>query len=425
MTTEIFLARQPILDRDRRTFGYELLYREGPDANVLFADPDDATRCVMQRAMIDWGMERIIGDRFGFINASAQLIVSGMHQALPPEGIIIELREDASYDAATVDALARAHSDGFHFALDNITTESELLTSRVLHLVSMVKIEMSKISEASVTRLAECVRSSRPGALLVAEKVETMAEYESALEAGFDLFEGYYFARPELMRRAARPSNMSATMSLMSEMQRPDIDINRVEELVGTDPSLAYRLLAVVNSSAFGLDRRVDSLRHAIVLLGVNQVRHLATLIALSASKDSNDELVVIGATRARLASSIVAPDLRNGAFTVGLLSVTDSLYQTPMDELLDDLPVSEDIRAALLEGTGPYGPALDAVRACETADVARLGELLPGRIQEVQEAYAAAIEWVEVLRGQLAVKRSRVSLPQFGGRFAGAAAGR
>ena len=416
MTKEIFLARQPILDRERRTFGYELLYRDGPDAPVLFDDPDDATRCVMQRAMIDWGMERIIGDRFGFINASAQLIISGMHRALPPEGIIIELLEDGTYDGQTVDALTRARRDGYHFALDNITSEDALRSSRVLHLVSMVKIEVSNVSDSDVGRLAEWLRAAHPGTLLVAEKVETMEQYTRSFDAGFDLFEGFFFARPEVLRRASRPANLSATMSLMAEMQRSDIDLGRVEELVGSDPSLAYRLLAVVNSSAFGLDRRVDSLRHAIVLLGVNQVRHLATLIALSADKDSNDELVAIGAVRARLASSIVpSPDMRSAAFTVGLLSVTDALYQTPMDQLLDDLPVSSEIREALLDGSGPYGLALAAARACERADIERLEELVPGRIEEVQEAYASAIEWTEALRSQIVVKRSRVSLPRFG----------
>ncbi len=411
---EVFLGRQAILDRDHRTFGYELLYRNGVEHEVLFDDPDDATRCVMQRAMLDWGMERIIGDRFGFINASAQLIVSGMHRVLPPEGIIIELREESDYDGATLDALTRAHREGYHFALDNVASLVQVQSSRIVDLVSIIKVEVSNLSPDEMSRIADWVRAERAGTLLVAEKVETHVQYTSAFDAGFDLFEGHYFAKPEVLRREARPSNATSTLSLMAEMQRNDVDIDRVEELVGSDPSLAFRLLAVVNSSAFGLDRRVESLRHAIVLLGVGQVRHLAALIALSASRDSNEELIAAGVVRARVASAIESsPEFRNGAFTVGLLSVTDALYQTPMDELLAELPVTQEIREALLEGTGPYALALGVARAAEHADVARLEELVPGRLEEVQQVYADAIKWADTFRNEVLSRRSGVSLPK------------
>lgn len=409
---DVFLGRQAIIDREQRTFGYELLYRDGTTSDVLFEDPDDATRCVMQRAMLDWGMERIIGDRFGFVNASARLIVNGLHRALPPEGIIIELRDDPEYDPGTVEAVTRAHREGYHFALDNVRHVDQLKCSRLVHLVSIIKVEFRENELAEIRRIVEWVRNDRPGVLLVAEKVETPAEYAFAHEAGFDLFEGHFFARPEVLRRTARPSNETTTLALMAEMQRDDVDIDRVEELAGSDPSLAYRLLTVVNSSAFGLDRRVESLRHAIVLLGVNQVRHLAALIALSASKDVNEELIALGVVRARMASAIAAPELRNGAFTVGLLSVTDSLYRTPMDELLDSLPVAPEIRHALLDGTGPYAPLLEVARACERADVDRLGELVPGRIDDMRVAYADAVRWTDSFRSQILSRRSSVELP-------------
>ena len=145
---------------------------------------------------------------------------------------------------------------------------------------------------------------------------------------GFDLYQGYFFAEPEVLTTMARPSGSSAALGLMAEIQRHDLDIARAEELVSSDVTLAYRLLSVVNSSAFGLNRRVESLRHAIVLLGLNQVRHLATLLALSSSSAVDEELIALGAVRARLAASLIEfPDLRDGAFTAGLLSVTDAIF--------------------------------------------------------------------------------------------------
>jgi len=411
MSDQIFVGRQPILDRERSTFGYELLYRGGPNGGHSFDDPDDATQSVIQRALLDWGMERLIGDRFGFINASPRLVESGIYRALPPEGIIFELREDEPLTDSTVEALFNAKREGYHFAIDNLTPHAELETSSLLPLASVVKVEVSDELDG-LPAIVENVREINAGILIVAEKVETMNQYAAALDAGFDLFEGFYFARPELLSRGARPLSSISSLSLLAEMQRQDIEIDSVEELVGTDPSLAYRLLGVVNSSAFGLDRRVESLRHAIVLLGVAQVRRLATVLALSAAGDVSEELIVLGATRARLAGEL-APrsDLAGPAFTVGLLSVTDSIYQTPMLELLEELPVSDTIQDALLGGDSELGQILTIVKACESADVEALAHLAPGQLAELSSAYANAVEWADGLRQQMTMRKSSLTL--------------
>jgi EAL and modified HD-GYP domain-containing signal transduction protein len=197
-------------------------------------------------------------------------------------------------------------------------------------------------------------------------------------------------------------------MALVAETQRHDVSIDRLEQVVSGDASVAYRVLAVVNSSAFGLDRRVESLRHAIVLLGINQVRHLAILLAMSATRDASEELIKLGATRARLISRLVSrTDASSGGFTVGLLSVTEALYRTPMDELLLELPVSESISNALLHGEGEYGRLLEVARACEQIDVERIDELLPGDTHRVVDEYRAAVEWADQICSHLASRPS------------------
>lgn len=413
MSTDIFLGRQAILDGERCTFGYELLYRGGPADVSSFDDSRQATRGVIERVLLHWGMERIIGDRFGFINADAEVIRSGIHLALPPEGIIFELREDEPYDDEIVEKLVEARRQGYHFALDNVRDVAHLEASQALPFVSMVKVELTTVPRAEIRRLVEEVRRRVPTALLVAEKVETAADFGLCVEAGFDLFQGYFFARPEVLSKADRPTNASSAVALLAEIQRAELDVDRVEELVGADPSLGFRLLAVVNSSAFGLDRRVDSIRHAIVLLGLNQVRHLATLLSLSASKDANEELITLGAVRAKLASSLVSdPTLRSSAFTVGLLSVTDAIYRTPMADLLAELPVTDEISGALVDGTGELGRILEIARACERADVAAICEIAPDQLDAVHGHYADAIAWADELRDHLVMRRSRVELP-------------
>jgi len=411
MTNEIFIGRQPILDSDRRTFGYELLYRNGPNTAMLSESPDDATRCVMERALLQWGMEKIIGNRFGLINASASLVVSGLHRAMPPEGIIFEICESTPFDGPTFDALVRARYDGYHFALDNVTRLSDLVGSRLLPHASIVKIELRNTIEEEIPRLIEVARERAPGVLVAAEKVETAEDFARCLAFGFDLFQGYFFAEPEVLKRPARPANIASAMALLAEMQRTDIDIDRVEELVGSDPSLTFRLLAIANSSAFGLDRRVDSLRHTIILLGLGQVRRMAALIALSTAPGASEELITLGATRARMISSLVSGGAASSiGFTVGLLSVTDAIYHTPMPELVSELPISAEIASALVDSHGELGRALDIVRACELGDVARLAALDAGSLEHLRHMYAEAVEWADDLRAQIIGPRLRAT---------------
>ena len=247
MNDNIFLGRQPILDRDGHTFGYELLYRDGPDRTTLFEDPDDATRQVMERALLHWGMERIIEDHFGLINASPSLVASGLHRSMPPEGIIFEIPEHEPIDDETLAAFHDARRDGYHFALDNVTSTAELERSRLFESASIVKIEPQRTSDEDLPRLVETIRERSPSTLIVAEKVETRESFARCAASGFDLFQGYFFAEPEVLEKAGRPASSASAMALLAEMQSEDIDINRTEMLVASDPSLAYRLLAGVN----------------------------------------------------------------------------------------------------------------------------------------------------------------------------------
>lgn len=406
--SSIFIARQPILDLDRRTFGYELLHRDAPadqsDARAATraTDPLSATT-VVERTFLHWGMQRLLGDRFGFINATPRHIADGLHRPLPPESIIFELHDHIGLTSDLVDAVASARGEGYHFAIDDVTDADELMRSSLLPFVSMVKVDVDRAGADAAERVVRFLRAVHPGVYLIADRVARHEQFELAADLGFDLFQGYFFAEPQVLERSARPANAATAISLLAELQRDDASIEHVEQLVGSDPSLAYRVLAVVNSSAFGLDRQVESLRHAIVLLGLHQIRNLAILLSFSGASDTSEELITLGATRARLASQIVADrTLRSSAFTVGLLSVTDALYATPMATLLDELPLAQPVREALVDGRGELGAVLRAVKACECADVDLLAAYAPGRVGEISAAYAEAVHWADAVRRQL-----------------------
>ncbi|MGB7878006.1 MAG: EAL domain-containing protein [Ilumatobacteraceae bacterium] len=397
MTAEVYLGRQPLVDVDREVFGYELLYRSGPDRSTMFDDPDLATRGVMERVLLQWGMERVVGDRFGMINASASLVVHGLHRAMPPEGVIIEVREAEPFDDATVTALQQARYDGYHFALDNVGRLGDLERSCLLPLASIVKIELTTAHDAEIDRLIMVARERSPGILVVAEKVESVADFKRCVEHGFDLFQGYFIAEPELLRRPARPTGTQSAAALHRTLGDGAFDVDRLETIIAGDSSLAFRLLAAVNADAFGLDCSVGSLERAMGLLGPEKLRCLAELIATSTDTIDDDSHIRRGAVRARMAADLLAGTEHQGSgITVALLSTTDSLYQTAIGELLDELPVSDEVVRALLHGQGPLGVTLDVIRACEHDDVATLDDLAPGRREELIALRAAAVVAVD-----------------------------
>lgn len=397
MTAEVFLGRQPMVDADRQVFGYELLYRGGPDS-AIFDDPDAATRGVMERVLLQWGMEHVVGDRFGMINASASLVVHGLHRAMPPEAMIIEVREETPFDDDTITALQQARYDGYHFTLDNVSRLGDLERSQLLPLASIVKIELTTTHDAEIPRLIDLARERSPGIQIVAEKVESVDDFKRCVEHGFDLFQGYYIAKPELLRRPARPAGTRSAAALHDSLvsQGRGIDVGALETIIASDPSLAFRLLTAVNANAFGLDRNVHSLDQAMSLLGPEKLRCLAELIASSGDTIDDDAHITRGAVRARMAAELLAgTDQAGSGVTVALLSTTDQLYGTPIAELLAELPVTDEIVGALLNGRGRLGETLDIIRACERNDIALLAELAPGRRDDLRAIHRAAVDEV------------------------------
>jgi EAL and modified HD-GYP domain-containing signal transduction protein len=405
-TSEVFLGRQRVVDADRALFGFELLHRGGPHRSTAIDDPDAATRTVMERVLLQWGMEHVVGDTFGLVNASPSLVGRGLHRAMPPEGMILEMREPEPFDEATVAALQEARFEGYHFALDNVGRLADLERSQLLPLASIVKIELTTAHDLEIPRLIDVARHRSPGVLVVAEKVEAVDDFTRCVEHGFDLFQGYYLAEPEVLRRPARPTSGRASVALGEALNGSGIDVDLLESIVASDPSLAFRLLAAVNANAFGLDRDVHSLDQAMALLGHEKLRCLAELLASTTEtvdEPRHVEQVERGATRALMAVELLrGTELERSGVTVALLSNADEFYESPLAELLGELPVTDEIRAALLHGQGRLGITLDIIRACERRDLTALGDLAPGREAEMCDL--------------LAVARRRASTPATGG---------
>ena len=404
MTANVYLGRQPILDRRGRTYAFELLYRDGTENSAFFSNPDDATRRVIEAAMLEWGFDRLIGDRLGFINAAGGLLHTGLLSILPVGRTIVEVLEGVLLDEAMVQVIRDAYDTGLRFALDDVVDLDRPGLAEVAPLIDVVKLDVLAIPPADLPATVERSRQMFPKALLLAEKVEDPAKYADCMFLGFDLFQGYFVAKPETLERSGKPNNVSTAILLLAEVSRPDVDIDRIEGLISADPSLAYSILRLVNSSSFGLNVRVQSIRHAIVMVGFVQVRQLAVLLTMAKnSRAISDEIIVLAAVRAQMAAQLAGTSGHApGAFTTGLLSVIDTVFGAPMDELLTGLPLPTDVRDGLLDGSGPLGALMDIVYAFERADMDMLEQLRPGEADAIREFYAKSVAWAENVRSEM-----------------------
>jgi EAL and modified HD-GYP domain-containing signal transduction protein len=397
---DIFVARQPIFDRSRRVTGYELLYRSGEQNQVGLGDPDAITSVNLERLMLGFGLESLIGDRDVWFNASRHMLVAGQWSLLPARHTVIEMLETVAPTPDVVEACRKLKAAGYRLALDdfNYTPAHEPL----LPLADYVKVDFRVCDAATRTRLANELRGR--GIVLLAEKVETQEELAQAEQLGYALFQGYFFCRPQVMRTREMAPNRVGFLRLLREVHAPELDFAVIETLIKQDVSLSLKLLRFLHSAAFGFGREVSSIRQCLMTLGENQVRKWVSLVAVfGLAQGKPPELIVTALQRARFAERLapvmgLAPRATD-LFLTGLLSVVDALTDHPMDEALAPLGISEEVRSALLFGSAPLGDALHFVLAWERGHwdevdrwIRRLGLAEP----DVSALYSEAVLWAE-----------------------------
>lgn len=392
MLVDTFFARQPIFDRNRTLWGYELLYRSGPVRTASVVDPVAATAHVLASAFSDTDEVDVAGGVPVFVNLPRQLIVSRGVLAFPPDRVAIEVLEDVLPDREVVEALADLKAAGYRIALDDYVADDPRRS--LLPFVDIVKVDLAAVEPEALPSTVNALRPS--GVALLAEKVEGPEMYATCHDLGFSMFQGFFFARPELVAGRRLDEGRSRLTELLAQLHRPDVDIDGVADSVERHPDFSHKLLRLLNSSVYGLPRVVESIREAVVLLGIRRVTELATVLALAANDQKPRELLALGLTRARMCASVADRIGRadpDSFFTVGVLSVLDALVDRPMAELVEPLPLAEDVKIALVDRNGPKGHVLDAAIAYERAEWDRLSgfDLDPSALTD---SYLNALAW-------------------------------
>jgi len=387
-----YIARQPILDRQLRTVGYELLYRSGAANEAHIEDFDQATDHVASSALLTWGLDTLVGTRPAFVNVTGRFLRDGTYRLFPPERLVLEIVEDTPVDTTLIEAACRARDAGYRLALDDYLPGRD--HDRLVSLVDVIKLEVVETTTEALGERAAFVKALNPDVRLVAEKVEDPVQFRACADIGFDLFQGYFFARPEVLSRRTPPVRLSSTLELFRTLDDPACSIEQAVGRVSEDAVLAYRVLQLAGSGAFGL-RSAPSLQLAVVAVGLQTLRQLVLLAALGDQSAATESLLTLATTRARLAYGLaewIHPAMAEQAFLAGLLSVADVLFGTPMELLVNPLPIAREIKDALVRGSGPLADLLSAAVGIEQGRSPHISK----EIGDVQRLYVEAVTWAD-----------------------------
>ncbi|HIJ81446.1 MAG TPA: EAL domain-containing protein [Desulfuromonadales bacterium] len=383
ITEKFFLGRQPILDRNQEIVGYELLFRAADTTHAVFESYSHACTSVISSALASFGMHEVLGGKLGFINVPLELLMSELLEVLPIEQTVLELLETIDLDEQVIERCRELRKIGFKLALDD--HEYDDANTDIYYVANIIKIDILMTGMAA---LPEIVRQLRKHPVkILAEKVETIEQFQICYDLGFEYFQGYFFARPVVLKRKKIDVSGLALLKLLQQLSM-DASVQQLEMTFKENPGLSYNLLRLVNSVALGMREKIKTLRHAIVLLGVNHLRRWIQLSLFSGhdTRSTNHPLLEMAAVRGRLMEIMfrqlsrrtVDDERAEAAFMVGILSLLDVLFETPMEEIIANLNLNEDVSAALLRREGRLGAMLTLAEKLELTDFDSVEALLP-----------------------------------------------
>ena len=400
--SHVFLARQPIYDRRLKVHAYELLYRrdEFSGAGEVGAAESAST---LVRAIVEIGLDRLVGKKPAYINIPHYLLDDPSLFLLPKDRVVLEILEDTEPTEVNLKAVSKLADAGYKLALDDFVFGSPLI--EFLPFAKIVKVDLLGNTPKQIASCAQLLQASK--VRLLAEKVETMSIFAKCQAQGFHYFQGYFCARPEIVAGKTIPSSRALLLNLLNRLQDSSITVDELEKLVSADVALTFRLLRLVNSALLSTPEPVDSIRSALVLLGLQKVSSVVSLLALAGIGDKPSELITTAMIRAKMCenvSGLMAGEDPSRHFTVGLLSVLDSILDIPMADILTQIPIAEDLKDALTnpDAHSPLTVSLQTVLAYESGSWDKVKDLDCGT-EELNRCYVESVEWAEAAHECLA----------------------
>lgn len=397
-TSQVFLARQPIFRPNMKVFGYELLFRSGLQNFCCAAiDSMAATSTVMTNSQYLLGLQKVTAGKRAFINFPQGMLNRHTSFLFSARSTVVEILEDVKVTPALLKNCANLVKKGYVLALDDFRYSQEL--EPLMELAKIVKFDVLAMSWEELE--AEVAVAKKFKLKLLAEKVETMEQFERLQQMGFHLYQGYFFSRPEIMSSKDIPGSKLQYLNMLSQLQDKSSDYEKMAELVAHDVSLAYKLLRYVNSAAFAVRVEVKSLQSAIALVGEERLRQWISVMMLSyLAEDKPNELLRLSVQRAcfcqGLSDLVAGGGSRSAYYTLGMLSLLDVILERKMEQILDGLHLDRDLHDALVSGTGRFGVMLTLTIAYERGEwetVEKICQALSVNALALPKLLAAAIE--------------------------------
>jgi c-di-GMP phosphodiesterase len=393
---DIYIARQPIYDASLEIIGYELLYRNSEKNTADFEDGSIASSETIVNSFIHVGIDNLVGTSLAFVNLPSEFILNNSLIPMFHEQAVLEILEHIEPTAEIIEGLLTLKSNGYQIALDDFSYSEKM--DPMLALADFVKIDVLEYKQDELSELINSLRK-RYEVKLIAEKVETQQLFDQCRALNLDYYQGYFFCHPQMVVEKNISNSKLVVMNLISKIQDPEVEIEELEAILSQDVALTYKLLRYINSAAFTLRREIDTLKDAIVLLGLESIKNWASLILMSRILGEKPQQLIttalIRAKMAELLSHHINPTLEKPAFICGLFSVLDALMDKEMIYLLDSVILSTKIKLALLDYEGELGIIL---KNCISYEKAQFDELSKNSLNSVyfNEAYLAAVKWAD-----------------------------
>lgn len=402
MEDQAYIGRQPIMDEKQQIIGYELFFRHSADAeSAVFEDEFKAYSSVLMNTIGGVDIQWLLGDKLAFINVNEDMLKSEFIELMPPQRTVLEVLRSVNPTTAIVERCQSLREQGYKIALDNPQLSTE--ASPLLQCADYIKIDIQSLNSAELQKAFTQLHA--PSVKMIAEKVETDQQFEDCKKIGFRLFQGFHFARPETFTAKVINASFDSVLNILNTVSQ-DAEINVIEAGFKKDTALSFKLLRYINSVGFGLSFEIQSINHALTILGRKQLYRWLTLLMVTAGENSTPPaLMKTSITRGRLTEllgeSYFEKHDRDNLFIVGVFSLLDAILKMPMDKVLDKIQLPETVTEALLTREGIYGPFLQLTEACEDANsekILELAELLQFDANKVNECHISALAWVETL---------------------------
>lgn len=389
---DAFVGRQPIFDRNKTVYAYELLFRNGKESSASFIDGSQASTQVMLNALTEFGLDSIVGKNLAFINLTRELLVDELIQMLPHDRVVLEILEDVTVDDTLIKAISELSDQGYIIALDDFVYSENW--QPLVEIADIIKLDVLTMENSAIEKQVKFLR--RFNTRLLAEKVENMEQFSFLKTLDFDYYQGYFLSKPSVIEGKRTPTNKLTILQLLAKLARPDTDHDEIESLIVQDISLSYKILRYINAACFALPRKIESINEAIIYLGMSNIRRFAAMIAMSGFNDQPHEILLTALIRARMCELLsLAAGYQNTDtyFTLGLFSTLNIMLTMPMIELVGELPLGNELEQALLDNDSELSDALRCVLAYERQqwDDVKFASVCT---DEISNIYLSAVKW-------------------------------